>query len=75
MPPLNLSTLTDLRVRSYLYRVLLAVGVLAAVPYGLITQQELGYWMLLLGEILGSGTATYNTPRPRPGTATYKGKG
>jgi len=67
MPPLDLSTLGDLRVRSYLYRVLLAVGVLAAVPYGLLTAQELDYWALVASTVLGTGTATYNTPRPTKG--------
>jgi hypothetical protein len=69
MPPLNLSTLADIRVRSYLYRVLLAVGLFIAVPYGLITQQELDYWGMVASTVLGTGTATYNTPRP------LKGKG
>lgn len=64
MPPLNLSTLADLRVRSYLYRVLLVLGVALAVPYGLLTEQELGYWGLVASTVLGTGTATYNTPRP-----------
>lgn len=64
MPPLNLDTLTDLRTRAYLYRVLFALGVLAAVPYGLVTAQELDYWALVASTVLGTGTATYNTPRP-----------
>jgi hypothetical protein len=68
MPPLNLSALTDLRVRSYLYRVLTAAGLLAVV-YGALTEQELTYWLVLGGVLLGNGTATYNTPRP------LKGKG
>lgn len=63
-------TMTDPAVRAYLYRVLLAVGLLVAVPYGLITTQELEYWALLASTLLGSGTATYNTPRP-----ALKGKG
>ena len=64
MPPLNLDTLTDLRTRAYLYRGLLAVGTLLAVPYGLLTEQELSYWGLVASTVLGTGTATYNTPRP-----------
>ena len=64
MSVLNLDTLTDLRTRAYLYRVLLVVGTFVAVPYGLLTEQEVSYWAMVASTVLGTGPATYNTPRP-----------
>lgn len=49
--------------RAWLYRVMLAAGLLAA-GYGLVSDTELPLWLGLGGALLGTGTATVYTPRP-----------
>lgn len=46
--------------RRYLYAVLTAAGAVA-VGYGLLTDAELGLWLLLAGNVLGTGIAFANT--------------
>lgn len=49
--------------RAWLYRVMLALGLLAA-GYGLVSDTELPLWLGLAGALLGTGTATVYTPTP-----------
>lgn len=61
--PLIPDTLTDPKVRAYLYRVLTACAPLLVV-YGVANDADIALWIALAGTILGNGVAAYNTPRP-----------
>jgi hypothetical protein len=60
--PLLPDTLTDQRIRAYLYRVLVAAAPLL-VLYGVATDSEVALWLAVGGAVLGNGVAAYNTPR------------
>lgn len=49
-----------MRIRAYIYRVLLA-GAPVAVFYGLISQQEAVVWLAFAAQTLGVGLAAANT--------------
>lgn len=51
--------------RAYLYRILLALAVLALI-YGLATEEQIAGWVGLGVALLGNGLATANTTR-KPG--------
>jgi hypothetical protein len=52
----------DVRVRQYIYGIVIAAGALALI-YGIVNSQQLGGWIALGGAILGisNGLALANT--------------
>lgn len=57
--------ITNIKVRQYIYGILVAAGAVALV-YGLVNVQQLGVWLALGGAILGLSNllALSNTDKP-----------
>lgn len=58
-------------IRKWMYRVAAAIGVVL-IGYGIVTAEQGGLWLSLIGAVLGgpNGLASVNTPDPNSITIT-----